>query len=439
MSSSGKSARGSEKVMLCRLTTGAIHRSSSQQVLGREGVRWVRGSWVSCHHGETSSSPIRLESRRSSSEGSAPGKVQRPNRQGDGRPRPDHKAPSKPLGQPVNGLAAAVCSPELSRVWLAKLPGEAMPFPVADLSLSGRARGQPGNLRAREGNAAASSPAHGRRPPTRRPSHLPARGHRTARPRQALLAGAPIQGLKGPPPSPHHVNPHGRPTTPSDATRGPPAGSPSGIRVGRPAYLAGGLGRAGQREAAAERTWAGRQVQVVAAATRVAVATVAAQSSSSSAAASCFPLGLPRCQERPNRASASSWSLPGELQPATSAGARPPSRACAPASGPAQALPERSRTCLFPSTQWTLEKPGCVAWKITELSSLPCTDLVIVLGGVYLIALYLQGNQSLKTLTKRVNNHPGFLESKCISRQWDFDYQHQKTLGQTKVIGNTMK
>lgn len=56
-----------------------------------------------------------------------------------------------------------------------------------------------------------------------------------------------------------------------------------------------------------------------------------------------FPLGLRRCQERPNRGSASSRSLPGELQPATSAGARPPSRACAPASRPAQALPERSR------------------------------------------------------------------------------------------------
>ncbi|XP_070096845.1 sterile alpha motif domain-containing protein 1 [Equus caballus] len=53
-------------------------------------------------------------------------------------------------------------------------------------------------------------------------------------------------------------------------------------------------------------------------------------------------LGLPRCQERPKRGSASSQSLPGELQPATSAGARPPSRACAPAACPAQALPERS-------------------------------------------------------------------------------------------------
>lgn len=56
-----------------------------------------------------------------------------------------------------------------------------------------------------------------------------------------------------------------------------------------------------------------------------------------------FPLGLRRCQERPNRGSASSRSLPGELQPATSAGARPPPRACAPASRPAQALPERPR------------------------------------------------------------------------------------------------
>lgn len=36
-----------------------------------------------------------------------------------------------------------------------------------------------------------------------------------------------------------------------------------------------------------------------------------------------FPPGLPRCQARPRRGSSSSASLPGELPPATSAGARP--------------------------------------------------------------------------------------------------------------------
>lgn len=103
------------------------------------------------------------------------------------------------------------------------------------------------------------------------------------------------------------------------------------------------VGRTGRREAAAggRWTWAGRQVQVAAAAAPVAVATVASQPGSSSATASCLPAGPPALPGEAEPRLRSLRSLPGELQPATSAGARPPPRACAPASRPAPALPGR--------------------------------------------------------------------------------------------------
>lgn len=102
--------------------------------------------------------------------------------------------------------------------------------------------------------------------------------------------------------SPYHVNLRGRLSALHRRYQGA-TGVPTRPQPTR--LPDGWAGQTGRREAAAGRaggrwTWAERQVQVAAAATRVAVATVAARSSSSSASASCFPLGLPRCQERPN-------------------------------------------------------------------------------------------------------------------------------------------
>lgn len=118
---------------------------------------------------------------------------------------------------------------------------------------------------------------------------------------------------------------------------GPPPGSDPAPR------LTWRVGRTGRREAAAggRWTWAGRQVQVAAAAAPVAVATVASQPGSSSATASCLPAGPPALPGEAEPRLRFLRSLPGELQPATSAGARPPSRACAPAARPAPALPAR--------------------------------------------------------------------------------------------------
>lgn len=65
-------------------------------------MRLVSGSWISSCHEENNFS-IKPESGRSSGLGSAPGKVQRPNREREGCPRPDHRAPSKPLGNHLNG------------------------------------------------------------------------------------------------------------------------------------------------------------------------------------------------------------------------------------------------------------------------------------------------------------------------------------------------
>jgi hypothetical protein len=147
----------------------------------------------------------------------------------------------------------------------------------------------------------------------------------------------------GPQRSAHHVKLRDGPTALPDTVPGRLVPCPR-LSAGPLAYLAGGQGRAagsGGREGAGRGPgtrcrWRRRRLGLLSLQLPLSRAPPPPPPPA-------FPLGLLRCQERPNPGSASSRSLPGELQPASSAGARRPSRACAPAFCPAQALPERSR------------------------------------------------------------------------------------------------
>jgi hypothetical protein len=277
--------------------------------------------------------------------------------------------------------AAAVSTLGLSGVRLGKLPGRAMPFPVASLTLSGRggrrqATCWPKWKRGRRGSGH-SSTSPPRDPPrtSRRGRPLLVRASRqgltggTTRERGDLssptlgryfprpgtpLSASPEEQLKasletvpnrppGPQRSAHHVKLRDGPTALPDTVPGRLVPCPR-LSAGPLAYLAGGQGRAagsGGREGAGRGPgtrcrWRRRRLGLLSLQLPLSRAPPPPPPPA-------FPLGLLRCQERPNPGSASSRSLPGELQPASSAGARRPSRACAPAFCPAQALPERSR------------------------------------------------------------------------------------------------
>lgn len=296
-------------------------------------------------------------------------------REKEGCARPDHRALSKPLGNHLNGSGGRSFQPRT--VWgpAGKVARQSHALSRGGLGPRAQGREDTGNLLA----PVASRPPRARPSPLRLPPVQPAQGHarghqdfspvllfwslptetdRGQRGRQgspgappAPASGAPF-GLSrgatetlpsrpsnqppGPYPSRHHVNLRVRPATPSDAAQGLPAAAP-GLPGGW-ARRDGGKPRPGGagRGPGARCRWRRRRPRLLSLQLPLSPAPPPPPPPA-------FPLGFLRCQERPNRGSASSRSLPGELQPATSAGARPPSRACAPAACPAQALPERSR------------------------------------------------------------------------------------------------
>ncbi|XP_055455685.1 basic salivary proline-rich protein 2 [Psammomys obesus] len=263
---------------------------------------------------------LQPESGRSSGSGSAPGKVQ-----SAGCPRPDHRAPSKPAGKLREGSAAAVSSLAPSGLGGESCPAQPQPSPIAGLahsvpgsgqttcspklaSLAQRLRGRPALPRTGRGTrgtlwdsgwslAPGTAGAHRRQA---RP--VSPRGATETRSRDRVQPAAGSSGAA----------PHPAPRRDPDRLD---AGLP-GRWAGAGRAGSGGRARGSARRPGAKCRWRRRRL-------RWPWSPRPLGSTPPPPPLPALPPGLPRRRARPRRGSSSPASLPGELPPATSAGARP--------------------------------------------------------------------------------------------------------------------